>query len=141
MRYVDWQKRFWAALEGQRSLPFKYGSCDCILFAATVADAISADGNYVLRAREAFNWNNRETAYSLLATDNLQALIESVLGAMQPWPRLVAGDLVLCTAQTAEPDEPPQILCVHDGTSPIAKAHRKLVTVAWSHAIGGWRIA
>lgn len=137
MRHTDWQSRFWSHIELQRILPFEFGSCDCILFGASTADAISVDGNYVSRARNAFSWASRQEADRLLSASNLRTMIETVLGPMQPWVRLGMGDLLLCAHDGLGGSH---MLCVHDGTSPIGKAPRGLVALPWSAAFGGWRI-
>lgn len=136
MRHEDWQRRFWSAIEEQRRLAFQYGQCDCVLFGASMADAISIDGDYVKRARAAFQWTSAEDADVLLRDGELRTLIESVLGPMQPWVRLRAGDLVLCVSG----DDDGQMLCVHDGTSPIGKTDKNLVTLKWASALGGWTV-
>lgn len=135
MRYEDWQKRFWAELERQRVLPFAFGTCDCVLYAASVADAVSMDGRYVERARSAFSWSDASGAAKLLEERSLRDMVEDVLGPMQPWPRLTMGDIVLCARDGSE------LVAVHDGSNPIAKDDLTLVTLLWSTAVGGWKVA
>lgn len=134
MRHEDWRARMWAEIERQRGLPFEYGSADCVLFGAAVADAISVGGNYAERARAAFAWSDARTAAGLLSESTLREMVEAVLGPIQPWQRLGAGDLVLCVVDGRE------LVAVSDGTTPIAKGDRRLDHLRWSDAIGGWRI-
>ncbi len=133
MRHVDWQDKFWVALTAQTPLPFEYGVCDCVLFAARMADAISIDGQYVQRARDMFEWSDGVSAAKLLETP-LQELVEHVLGPMQSWVRLGQGDLLLCDSPEGH------IMAVHDGTTPVGKAHRRLTVLSMSQVLGGWRV-
>jgi hypothetical protein len=134
MRYADWQKRFWAELERQRVLKFKYGKHDCVLFAAAMADAITMDGDFTKRAQEAFKWINKREALKLLGSRTLRDMIEDVLGPMAKWTTLGQGDLLL-TLQEGQ-----QLVAVHDGVQPIASGDRALVRLSWDVVVGGWRI-
>lgn len=133
MRHKKWQEKFWAAVERERLLPFEYGRCDCVLFAARIADAIS-DGGYERRAREAFKWSNEREALRLMAR-GLQSLVESVMGPMIPWTRLRMGDIALIVD-----DEGNECIAVHDGTQFIGKVDRGIRVIPFRCVKGGWRV-
>jgi hypothetical protein len=134
MRYTDWQRRFWAEMDRQRTLPFVWGERDCILFAATMGDAIS-DAQYVRRAREAFAWSNVEEAASLLATTDLRTLIETVMGPMIPRTRLGMGDFALVLD-----DKQRQSLAVHDGCGVIGAVEVGVQPIPFRYIQGGWLV-
>lgn len=138
MRYEDWQPRFWHGLEKMSEVRFEYGSHDCILFGAKMADVISSDGGYVERARKAYDWSNDKDALRLLQNQALGVLIESVLGTMTRWQELQWGDLVLVVHDNGR--GPEQMLGVHDGTQIICPREFGLQAIWWSEALGGWRI-
>jgi hypothetical protein len=135
MRYPDWQSRFWAEMERQRTAPFVWGERDCVLFAATMADAVSADGRYVSRAREAFNWKNAREAVALLETTSLQSLVETVLGPMLPWPRLTMADIALVIDDAGR-----QSLATHDGCGFIGPIDPGVQRIPFRNVKGGWRV-
>lgn len=135
MRYPDWQKRFWAEMTRQRTAPFVWGERDCILFAATVGDAVSMDGNYVGRARAAFQWSNAREAAALLETTGLRSLVETVMGPMLPWPRLTMADFVL-----VRDDEGRQSLAVHDGTIVVGPIDPGVQRIPFRNVQGGWHV-
>ena len=138
MRHEDWQNRFWNEMKACDGVSFEYGSHDCILFAAKLADAISVDGRYVDRAKMAFQWDDTRTAASLLQEHRLQELIETVLGSMRRWQELQHGDLVLMLHDNGRGME--QTLGVHDGVQVMVPAARGLTPLWWNEALGGWRI-
>lgn len=135
MRYEDWQARFWAEMDRQRTAPFVWGARDCILFAATVGDAVSMDGNYVQRAREAFNWKNAREAAALLATSDLQSLVATVMGPMQPWARLGMADFALVVDDNGR-----QSLAVHDGTYVFGPVDPGMQRIPFRNVKGGWLV-
>lgn len=134
MRYADWQPRFWHEMDRQRALPFVWGERDCILFAATVADAIS-DAQYVRRAREAFQWANVDEAARLLSSTDLRALIETVMGPMVPWVRLGMGDFALVLD-----DKQRQSIAVHDGSGIVGAVEVGLQPIPFRCVQGGWHV-
>lgn len=134
MRYPDWQKRFWAEMDRQRAARFVWGERDCILFAATVADAIS-DAEYVRRAREAFAWSNARDALSLIADGQLQQHVEVVMGPMLPWPKLYWGDFGL-----VRDDKNRLSLAVHDGTQFIGPVEVGVQVIPFRYVQGGWHV-
>lgn len=134
MRYPDWQKRFWAEIERQRTAAFVWGERDCVLSAALVADSVS-DANYVQRARTAFNWKNAREAAALLGAADLQSLVETVMGPMLPWPRLDMADIVLVID-----DKSRQSLASHDGAQIIGPADPGWQVIPFSYVQGGWHV-
>lgn len=135
MRHSDWQKRFWAAMEAARNTPFEWGTFDCVLFSASMADAVTVDGNYVSRAREAFSWGNEREALKLLSTGSLESLVSMVMGPMIPWPRLSMGDIVLANYEGRE------AMGVHDGSQLIVRTIEEAISaLPWRYAMGGWKV-
>jgi hypothetical protein len=134
MKYEDWQARFWRAMEESSGQPLVWGEQDCVLFGAKMADAIS-DGKYTERARAAFAWSNEREAVELIRGGGLRALIESVLGEMQPWTRLAHGDLVLVVD-----DKQRESLAVHDGCQIIGKSASGVQRIPFRCVQGGWKV-
>jgi hypothetical protein len=134
MRYADWQMRFWREMDRQRTMPFVWGERDCVLFAATMGDAIS-DAEYVRRARSAFAWTNVREAAALLATGVLRAHVETVMGAMLPRQKLGMGDFVLVLD-----DKGWQSLAVHDGSQFIGKTESGVQRIPFPYLQGGWAV-
>jgi hypothetical protein len=135
MKYPDWQSRFWAEMDKQRSAPFIWGERDCVLFAAAMADAVSADGRYVARAREAFNWKNAREAASLLEAAGLQSLVETVLGSILPPPRLTMADIALVVDDLGR-----QSLAIHDGCGFIGPIDPGVQRIPFHNVKGGWPV-
>lgn len=133
MRYEDWQDRFWRSMNESSGQPLVWGQQDCVLFGAKMADAIS-DGEYTKRARSAFSWSNEREAVEL-TRNGLRALIESVLGEMQPWTRLSQGDLVLVVD-----DKNRECLAVHDGCQIIGKSANGVQPIPFRCVKGGWKV-
>jgi hypothetical protein len=133
MRHADWQKRFWAELERQRTLPFVWGERDCVLFAATVADAIS-DERYVERARAAFVWANAKEAVELIR-GGLRQHVETVLGPMMPRASLRMGDIALVLDEHTR-----ESLAVHDGAQVIGAVDPGVQVVPLRYVMGGWHV-
>lgn len=134
MRYADWPKRFWAEIDRQRVAPFVWGERDCILFAATVGDAVS-DDRYVERTKAAFTWTNAREAAALLASTPLQSLIETVLGPMKPASRLGMADFALVLD-----DEGRQSIAVHDGCIVIGAVEVGVQRIPFNYVQGGWHV-
>ena len=134
MKYPDWQKRFWQVLESKREATFAYGTHDCVLFAASMADAIS-DADYMERAREAFSWSNAREALVLTHGKDLQSLIESVMGPMQRWQYMSMGDMVLICDEADQ-----KSLCVHDGCKLLGPDAVGFKEVPMRYAVGGWKV-
>lgn len=135
MRYQDWQARFWVEMQRQRAAPFVWGQRDCVLFAATMADAVSVDGRYVDRARAAFKWTNAIEAARLLADQSLQSLVETVLGPMQPWPRLSMADMALVIDDNGR-----QSLATHDGSGFYGPIDPGVQRIPSLNVRGGWLV-
>lgn len=134
MRYHDWQVRFWLEMNHQRSQRFVWGERDCVLYAATVGDAVS-DSLYVQRTRAAFQWTNAREAAALLATTSLQSLIETVLGPMQPAARLGMADFALVFD-----DDGRQSIAVHDGAIIVGAVEYGIQPIPFSYVKGGWHV-
>lgn len=134
MRYPDWQRRFWSEIDTQGTQSFEWGARDCVLFAATMADAISMDGRYVERAREAFSWRNEREALALTQS-GLQSLVESVLGPAIPWVRLSIGDIAIFID-----DEGREALGIHDGAGVVAPDAVGLKPIPFRCLKGGWMV-
>jgi hypothetical protein len=133
MRYEDWQTKFWVAMEEARTAHFEWGSHDCVLFAAKMADAIS-DSGYVGKARAAFTWTDMRSAIQLLG-DGLQPQVESVLGEMQRWQRLSQGDIVLIAD-----DDGRESLAIHDGCQLLGPDEIGYKVIPFRCAKGGWKV-
>lgn len=121
-------------MERQRTLPFLWGERDCVLYAATLADAIS-DGEYVKRARSAFAWTNVKQAAALLGDGTLQALVEVVMGPMVRWTRLNMGDIALVFDENNR-----QSLATHDGTQVIGAVDPGIQVIPFRYVQGGWHV-
>lgn len=134
MRYLDWQSRFWKSLEEKRNIEFEYGTHDCVLFATSMADAIS-DAGYAARAREAFSWKNPRDALRLTDGKQLRELIEAVMGPIERWQYMSMGDMVLINDE-----EQRQSLCIHDGCQLIGPDQVGFKAIPMRYAIGGWRV-
>lgn len=135
MRKERWQPLMWEAIEAARVRSFEWGTHDCVLCAAKIADAIS-DGNYVERARHSFSWANEAEAQALLSDNTLQQLVESVLGPIQRWTALGQGDLLL-----VQISDDHTALGIHDGTQAVvAGLDGGIVVRRMAHVLGGWRV-
>lgn len=134
MRFTDWQSRFWQAIDSARAKPFEWGTNDCALFAAGMADAISMDGRYVERART-FSWTSIKDVAELLDGRELLELVEGLLGPLQDWRTLQMGDLVLVLD-----DEQQQSIAVHDGAQIVGPDKFGLKSIPFRCVKGGWRV-
>lgn len=134
MRKENWQTCFWAEIKRQSAESFKYAVRDCVLASARVADAITVDGCYETRAKEAFSWSDEREAVRLMSS-GLAPLVESVLGQMIPWPRLNMGDLALI-----EDDNGRECLAVHDGVQVISPDATGWRSIPFRCVKGGWRV-
>lgn len=133
MRPEDWQDRFWEAMDEAQETSFEWGVHDCVLFSCKMATAIG-DRNYVEDARAAFSWSSASEALEL-TREGLQALIESVLGPMEPWTRLGHGDLVLVLDDAGR-----ESLVIHDGCQLIGVAQHGVRPIPMRCAKGGWKV-
>lgn len=140
MRHENWQNKFWDALRENGEQQFSYGSIDCVLFAANMADAISVDGRYAERAKSMFKWASTREALILTRERSLVDMVEDVLGPIQRWQELQHGDIVAVVRDNETGSGPEQMLGVHDGVQVMAKGAHALVPVWWSEALGGWRV-
>jgi hypothetical protein len=134
MRYPDWQTRFWSALEKHRPAAFAFGRHDCVLFAATMADAIS-DADYVGRARDAFSWTDAREAALIIKGKNLAMLVQTVMGSSMRWQYMSMGDMVLIEDDVGE-----QSLCVHDGCQLLGPDKTGFKIIPMRYAVCGWRV-
>jgi hypothetical protein len=134
VRYADWQARFWREMDRQRTLPFVWGERDCVLFAATMGDAVS-DAEYVRRARAAFTWSNTKEAIRLQRETDLRALTETVMGPLVAWPRLTMGDFGLVF------DEKRRLsIAVHDGCGFVGAVELGVQRIPFRYVQGGWHV-
>lgn len=139
-RVERWQDEFWAALSRESASPFVWGSGDCVLKAARVADAIVVEPIFENAARDAFSWIDEATAIAAInSAGGLRAAIETVLGPAVDTRRLTQGDLLLCRTGS---DEPGRDLCVavHDGVSPMAFVGDRLRPLPWRLVECGWEV-
>jgi hypothetical protein len=134
MRKTDWQTCFWSEIKRQNEQPFQYAARDCVLSAARVADAITVDGRYESRAKEAFAWSDEREAIRLMKF-GLEPLIASVLGRMRPWTTLNMGDLVLI-----EDDKGRECLAVHDGVGIVSPDSVGWRSIPFRCVRGGWHV-
>ena len=134
MRYADWQSRFWAEMDRQRSEPFVWGTRDCILFAARMGDAIS-DAGYVARARDAFSWSDAKEASAHLKDTDLRVLVETQMGPMVRWVELCMGDFALVLD-----DKGRESLGVHDGVQILGPAEIGVKPIPFRYVVGGWHV-
>lgn len=121
-------------MDRQRALPFVWGTRDCVLFAATMGDAIS-DSGYVARTRETFAWSNAKEAAALIGNGELQSLVEVVMGPMVPWPKLCWGDFALVVD-----DKGRQSVAVHDGSQIIGAVEIGVQVIPFRYVQGGWHV-
>lgn len=117
-----------------RGMRFVWGSHDCVLFAAKMADAIS-DARYVERAKQAFQWSNAREAAAIVGDADLRELVEVVMGPMLRWQSLSIGDMVLI-----KDDDGMQSLAIHDGVQIIGPDAVGYKNIPFSYAQGGWKV-
>ncbi len=134
MRHEDWQARFWKAIDAASARQFEWGTHDCVLFAASVADAIS-DREYLRLARDAFAWNDARSAIALTKDDGLQFLVETVLGNAVRAVDISQGDIALIVD-----DEGKQSLAIHDGCSIVGIDAIGLKKIPFRYVKAGWKI-
>lgn len=133
MRYEGWQCKFWEQMEASRTAKFEWGSHDCVLFAAKMADAIS-DSGYMKKANASFKWSDARAAIDL-TRDGLRPLVESVLGPMCSWTRLSQGDIALVVDDGGR-----ESLAIHDGCCLIGPSDIGVKVIPFRYATGGWRV-
>lgn len=121
-------------MDAQRSSPFVWGANDCVLFAASMADAIS-DSGYVQRAKDAFAWTDAKQAAALIGGGQLKQLVEVVLGPLLPWPRLYWGDIALVLDEQER-----YSLAIHDGTQFVGKTKNGVQSIPFHYVQGGWHV-
>lgn len=121
-------------MDAQRSSPFVWGANDCVLFAASMADAIS-DSGYVQRAKDAFAWTDAKQAAALIGGGQLKQLVEVVLGPLLPWPRLYWGDIALVLDEQER-----YSLAIHDGTQFVGKTENGVQSIPFHYVQGGWHV-
>lgn len=120
--------------------PFEWGSGDCVLKAARVADAIVVEPCFEAAARAAFSWTDEESALArLVEVDGLRNAVVSVLGESMPWQELSQGDLVLCRTGSDEPGKE-YCVAVHDGVNPVAFVGDSMRSLPWRLAECGWEV-
>lgn len=133
MKYPDWQERFWAAVNDACTKKFDWGTHDCVLFAAKIADAIS-DSGYMEMAKQSFTWTDMRGAVDI-TRNGLRPLVVSVLGEMRPWTVLTQGDIALVLD-----DEGRESLAIHDGCQVIGPAEVGVRTIPFRCVKGGWKV-
>lgn len=128
MRRPDWQPRLMDALHESAHGEFAYGTHDCAIGAARVADAISVDSHYVQRLHEMFAYANAEEVEAILRDGGgLRRLVTEFLG-QQPIPvgHAMAGDLALVTDLAGQRVlgicEGLQVICAGVGPLPMSQA-------------------
>jgi len=132
-RLADWQQRFWQFMHVSLHAPFELGRHDCILFSASMIDAITG-AHFFEDVKHAYPYSNESEA-ALLLQGGLRILIEKHLGpSIQP-SRCDIGDVVLIKVRDGA-----QALCVHDGMQLVMAAGRRLRSVRFELALCGWTI-
>jgi hypothetical protein len=91
MRRADWLKRLWQTLEASNSLPFAFGSHDCVLLVARCLDSFLVDSAWVATVRGLYH--DKRSAVRLLMRTGLDELVSAHLGPPAPrnWAR--CGDV------------------------------------------------
>lgn len=117
-----------------RDMRFVWGSHDCVLFAAKMADAIS-DARHAERAKLAFQWSSAREAAAIVGNADLRELVEVVMGPMLRWQSLSIGDIVLI-----KDDDGMYSLAIHDGVQIIGPDAVGYKNIPFSYAQGGWKV-
>ena len=140
IRKDRWQDAFWATLLIEARSPFAWGTADCVLKAARVADSTLVEPVLESLARSSFAWHDEASAVdALIEAGGLLAAVSAVLGPSVPWTRLTQGDLLLCRTGLTEPGRD---LCVavHDGVDPIAFVGDVMRPLPWRLVECGWEV-
>jgi hypothetical protein len=133
LRYPDWQRRFWAEIYAQRKEPFVWGTRDCVLSAARIADSIS-DVGYARKAMASFQWANERDAVVLIRS-GIRQPVESVMGPMIRWTQLCMGDIALIVD-----DDDRESLGIHDGAQVIGPDAIGFKVIPFRCVKGGWHV-
>ena len=124
------------AIEDAKQRPFEWGVHDCCLFAASTADKITVNGDYVRRLLAQFNYASDISVDAiLLAGGGLQKILDDFLGASIPWGQAQQGDVVLIRDARGQ-----EILGVCEGSKVICATEGGVIPIAIRHAICAWRI-
>jgi hypothetical protein len=85
MRHHDWSSRLYVYLEASDSTPFRYGSFDCLSFAAGAADAITgADIMAPFRGRYTTHLGAMRIAKRVFGVATLPEIVTAMMAA-QGW--------------------------------------------------------
>lgn len=134
MRVANWPSQYHRAVASARTVPFRWGVHDCVLFAAYVVDSIS-DLDVTARFKARYHWHNEATAQAILGqAGGLDVLVREFLGQPVPWTMLSTGDIVLASS------EGKHLLTVHDGHNLLYPGPNGVAPLPLAQAIHGWRI-
>jgi len=132
-RLADWQQRFWRFMHGSLYASFELGRHDCILFSASMIDAITG-AHFFEDVKYAYPYSTESEA-ALLLQGGLQTQIEKHLGLSIHPSGCGIGDVVLIGVPNGT-----QVLCVHDGMQLVMAAGHRLRSVRFELALCGWTI-
>jgi len=139
MRLPDWQLRFSAFAQDRASTPFRWGSNDCCVFAASAVTALT--GSNPMASFEPYGTEAgprrkalRRTLRRLDKAGGLKAIASMHLG--DPVSPLMAGvgDVVLVMNAGRE------MLGVCNGVNVLAPGESGIVTLGMNSAIAAWKI-
>lgn len=134
MRVANWSSQYHRAVASARTVPFRWGVNDCVLFAAYVTDSIS-DLGVTQKFKAKYHWHDEESAKEIIrSAGSLDALVCEFMGPPVPWTLLSTGDVVLAES------EGKTLLTVHDGSNLLYPSSTGIAALALSCAKHGWRV-
>lgn len=132
MRREDWVDQLFRVIDEHQGAEFAYGSTDCVLFAARVADAMT-DGDYEAQMRAIYQ-DERSAVRALAERGGLEGAVRSVLGEPIGLAYLQRGDIVLFENAGRE------MLGVWDGQAIVAPTAAGLGRAQVDAARVAWRV-
>ena len=121
MKYYDWQIRLEAFLRARQSVPFAWGTNDCVIFAADCVQALTGVDHVPPKLRGA---SLLQSARILKERGGVIALAAAALGEPLPAAFAQIGDVVLCKAGDQD------MLGICNGSTALAPGPDGLVSVA-----------
>lgn len=131
-RFPDWQLKFAACVDKHRSIPFAWGTHDCVLWASNVILAMTGiDPAKAYRGK----YNSALTAAKIIGTTGLGAMASQALGKTPVDVKMAnVGDLLLVKQDGQE------LLAICNGDTVLAPGKNGLITLPISLAVQAWRI-
>ncbi len=92
MRRLDWFPRLWQTLEGSITLPFEFGTHDCVVLTARCLDAMQEASNWRGLVGDLYR-DKRSAVRLIMRSGGLEALVSARLGESVPRNLARAGDV------------------------------------------------